>query len=69
MDRLAERRSERAAITKWYDDSKRSIHENYMTDLQNLEVESRRRLRALMTIQNKEMNAALEMIDQDMYGR
>ena len=63
MGRLAERRSERAAITKWYDDAKRSIHDNYMTDLQNLEVESRRKLRALMTIQNKEMNAALEIVD------
>ena len=69
MGRLAERRAEKAVITQWYEDTKRQIHAEYMDDLANLVQESRRRLRALITIQNKELNAALEIIDKDMYGR
>ncbi len=63
MGKLAERRAERAEITKWYDHAKVSIHANYMQDLKNLDTERDRRQRALHVIQRASLNKALAMVD------
>ena len=63
MGRLAERRAEKAVITQWYEDTKRQIHAEYMQDLRELGEEHERRYRNLMSIHRKELNAALEIVD------
>ncbi len=63
MGKLAERRHERAEITKWYDSAKVSIHANYMTDLTNLDKEHDRKRRVLREQHRASLNKALAMVD------
>ncbi len=63
VGKLAERRAERAAITEWHNSAKVSIHTNYMKDLANLEVETKRRRRALSEQHRASLNKALAIVD------
>lgn len=65
MGKLAEFATERAAITSDYNESKRSIHENYMCDLDNLEKNTTRRRRALARKQRELWNKALAVVKEE----
>ena len=68
MGKLAEFRAERAAITTRHDESKRSIHANYVTDLANLERDTRLARRALAQRQRVLWNKALEVVEEADVG-
>ncbi len=63
MGKLAERRHERAEITRQHDAAKVQIHANYQKDLSDLDIKTDRKRRALRELHRASLNKALAIVD------